>query len=707
MEDKETLPGVATYPLSPSARRQLATSAGWLGEVCSQQSGFLLELVQQLPVIVWTTDKDLIITCSLGGGLAVLGMAPQQLVGTSLIDVLQTGDTEFLPVAAHLRALQGETSRYVMEWRGRPYEVLIEPLRGPDESIIGCLGYAADCTDRLQAASLQKEHATLAALHADLSATTAQGRELRAVLHDCVQALVRHLDVAAACIWAVNEAEAALQVEASAGLPVDRFSSLQRLPLAQSLTGRVALERQPRVTNQLLEDAYFRDRDLARREGLTAYAGYPLEVEGKLFGVLVFLSRHPLSATILDALALAARSVALAVHTVEDTTRRRKLEAQYRQAQKMEVVGQLAGGVAHDFNNLLTVITGYSELALNRLPEGDVTRGLIAEVFKAGERASSLTRQLLAFSRRQVLEPRVLDLNTIVTETEKMLHRLISEDICVSAALEPALGKVKADPDQLGQVLMNLAINARDAMPGGGKLTIETRNIELDEAYSHGHAGVTPGRYVMLAVSDTGCGMSEEVRAHLFEPFFTTKEQGKGTGLGLATVYGIVKQSGGHIEVYTEVGHGTTFKIYLPRTEQAAFQPVKSHLGLRPALRDAETILLVEDDPGVRALTRSALQTAGYTVLEAANGADALALVGRHPGSIHLLLADVIMPQMGGRELAQRLAASHPELRVLYLSGYTPDAVVRHGVLEPDAAFLQKPFTVKALTRKVREVLDR
>ncbi|MEX2156437.1 MAG: response regulator [Gemmatimonadales bacterium] len=388
-----------------------------------------------------------------------------------------------------------------------------------------------------------------------------------------------------------------------------------------------------------------------------------------------------------------------------DVTEQRKLQEQFRLVQKMEAVGRLAGGIAHDFNNLLTVITSYSEILLEDLAPQDPRRGDLEEIRKAAASAAGLTRQLLAFSRQQVLEPRVLDVNAVLASVEKLLKRLLGEDIDLVAALTPQLGAVKADPGQLEQVIVNLAVNARDAMPDGGKLTIETANVDMDEAYVRDHPLAKPGEYVMLAVSDTGVGMDEQTQRRIFEPFFTTKEAGKGTGLGLATVYGIVKQSGGFIWVYSELGHGTTFKIYLPRVDEPV-EAVTPPAAPKESLLSTETVLLVEDAAAVRAVTRQVLDRLGYTVLEAPNGKAALHLATKHHGPIHLLLTDVVMPELGGRQLAEQLTALRPELRVLYASGYTDDAVVRHGVLKPGIAYLQKPFTPEVLARKVREVLD-
>jgi PAS domain S-box-containing protein len=389
-----------------------------------------------------------------------------------------------------------------------------------------------------------------------------------------------------------------------------------------------------------------------------------------------------------------------------DVTARRRLEEQYRQAQKMEAIGQLAGGIAHDFNNLLTIINGYADLLLQSLPPADPSRELLVEIHRAGERSAGLTRQLLAFSRRQVLTPRVLDLNAVVADTEKMLRRVIGEDVRLATAPGIGLWPVRSDSGQVEQVLLNLAVNARDAMPTGGRLTIETRNVELDEGYAVAHPGARPGPHVLLAVSDTGCGMSDEVKARIFEPFFTTKGAGKGTGLGLATVHGIVTQSGGHVGVYSEVGVGTTFKVYLPRAEGLVARS-KGRVGTPTPPRGTETVLLVEDDPGVRALSRHILAGCGYTVLEAGDGDEAERVASRHVGPIHLLMTDVVMPGQGGQAVAKRLLEQHPNLKVLYVSGYTDDAVVRHGVLHDQVNFLQKPFTSAALAWRVREALDK
>ena len=402
---------------------------------------------------------------------------------------------------------------------------------------------------------------------------------------------------------------------------------------------------------------------------------------------------------------LLVRAVRNAIERNDEHTEHLKLEAQFRQAVKMEAVGRLAGGIAHDFNNLLTAILGYSEIAIENPDLPPQARQDIEEVRRAAESAARLTSQLLAFSRRQILQPKILDLSQDISRMGSMLHRLIGEDIQLATSLMPDVGLVRADPGQVDQIIMNLVVNARDAMPDGGHLTIETANVELDDAFVADHHGASTGPHVMIAVSDTGGGMSEDVQQRVFEPFFTTKSQGKGTGLGLATVYGIVKQSEGSIWVYSEVGRGTTFKVYLPRViaehplEVSADRAVEQRSG-------SETILMVEDQESVRTVTKTVLERCGYAVLEAENGPQALKLSGEHSGSIDLLLTDVVMPHMSGRELAQTLAEKCPHLRVLYTSGYTDDAVLRHGVLAPGVAFLQKPFTASGLALKVRQVLD-
>jgi len=389
---------------------------------------------------------------------------------------------------------------------------------------------------------------------------------------------------------------------------------------------------------------------------------------------------------------------------VLETTEYRKLEEQLLQAQKMEAVGRLAGGVAHDFNNMLTAIRSYADLLLADMPPGSPLCADVLEISKAADRASALTRQLLAFSRQQVLRPRLVDLNATVDGMQKMLKRLNTANIQLTCRLAPRLWTVAADPGELERVIMNLMLNARDAMPDGGRLSIETSNIDIDEDYANKHANTVPGPYVMLAVTDTGIGMSREVRERLFEPFFTTKEKGKGTGLGLSSVYGIVKQSGGFVWVYSEPGRGTTFKVYLPRADEA--QPRFTPTPRRNRRVGAETILLVEDDDEVRHVATRILSRNGYRVLEAANGADALKISESETEPVDLIITDLMMPEMGGSELAEKIRETQPDARILFTSGYTEDAVVRQTFLRQGEAFIEKPFTPASLAQKARELLD-
>ena len=633
------------------------------------------------------------------------------------------------------------------------------------------------------------------------------------------------MGAAFARIWTLNEREGVLELQASAGLYTHLNGPHGRIPLGQFKIGRIARDRMPHLTNTVIGDPQVSDQDWARREGMVAFAGHPLIVDGRAVGVMALFARHALSDAVISAMASVADHLALgierhrsadalrtaeermrfaleaagvgiwdmdyttgvlrwseilesqyglqpgtfggtfeafverihpddrksvietiatavkagsdfstqhrsiwpdgtgrwlsgagrvllgehgepvrAVGITQDVTERHTLEEQYRQAQKMEAVGRLAGGVAHDFNNLLTVILGYCELLLADLELGDPRRADTAEIQNAGLRAAGLTRQLLAFSRKQIVEPTPLDLNAVIIGIRPMLGRLIREDVKVMLGLRAELAPVTADRGQVEQIVMNLAVNAQDAMPRGGTLTLETANIELDEQYAKSHLGVEPGQYVVLTVTDTGSGMAPQVRARLFEPFFTTKEVGRGTGLGLATVHAIVTRSGGSVTVESEVGKGTSFKVYFPKAdanEMVAEQPslvARTHTG-------TETVLVVEDANGLRELTRRLLQREGYTVLLAENADKAVQLFEQHP-SINVVLTDVVMPGGSGPELTSRLVERRPNLKVIYMSGHTDEAIVQHGVLKSGIAFLHKPFSSEVLGRTIREVLD-
>src|SRR5437867_8211074 len=552
--------------------------------------------------------------------------------------------------------------------------------------------------ERRRAQTALLERARLAELTSEVGSALTRGEGLRETLQLCAEALVRHLDVALARIWILHEATGILALEASAGM-------YTQIDGPHGTVGLFAQQLRPHRTNQVVGGPQLHDQEWARREGMVAFAGYPLVVQERVLGVMAMFARHPLSEFVPKALASMASAVAVGIERKRAEEALRQSEARLRQAQKMEAVGRLAGGVAHDFNNLLTVITSYSDLLLEDLGSDDPKHDDVAQIRKAADGAAVLTRQLLAFSRQQVLEPKVLDLKATVASTEKLLQRLIGEDVRLTTSLAPDLGAVKADPGQLEQVIINLAVNARDAMPAGGRLTIEAANMEMDDVYVRSHAPARPGRYVMLAMSDTGIGMDEQTKARIFEPFFTTKESGKGTGLGLATVYGIVKQAGGFIWVYSEPGRGSSFKVYLPRVDEPVAPAIARPAPAEPR-RGTETVLVAEDAPSVRLVTRQVLERYGYTVLEAPTGDIALRLAAKHHGPIHLLLTDVVMPGLSGRQLAEQLAQLRREMKVLYVSGYGESAVVHHGILESGVAYLQKPFTPETLARRVRDALD-
>ncbi len=586
--------------------------------------------------------------------------------------------------------LAGETRLLDKSNRRIPVDSTISLVRDEQDRPSGLVSVFRDVTGQ--------RHGALVALNRDVTLASGQALTQRGMLQLCAEALVRHLNAAFARIWTIDTTGATLVLQGSAGLYTHLDGPHARVPVGQLKVGVIALERQPHLTNDVLHDPFITDKAWARRERLVAFAGYPLMIDQRLLGVMAMFSRRSLPQSVLDALGSVAQAVAVGIE-------RKRLEEQVRQAQKMEAIGQLAGGIAHDFNNLLTVISGYSEILIDTAGLEEDKRQLVREINEAGERAAALTRQLLAFSRKQVLEPRVLDLNALIADQQRMLRRLIGEDVTLAVHLDPGLAPVLADPGPLEQVVLNLAVNARDAMPQGGRLLIETANAELDENYVRARPELAAGQYVRLSVTDNGCGMTPEVVAHAFEPFFTTKGPGQGTGLGLATVYGIVRQSGGHVTVYSEPGLGTTFNVYLPPAQAELPAPASAEPRRLPT--GTETILLVEDEDAVRAIARHTLVACGYTVLEAANGTDALHRCEQHRGPLDLVVTDVVMPGLAGRLLAERITALRPGTRVLFMSGYPDDAVIRHGVQHADTAFLRKPFTPHALASKVRDVLDR
>jgi PAS domain S-box-containing protein len=610
------------------------------------------DLVQNMAEIVFTTDEEGKLTYVSSASKEVLGYRPEDVLGKSLFDLAPPQDVSSM-FRRFRENLAGETGQ--SEWRIFSKSGQIRWLRSSsrvryrDGRVAGISGVATDITE-----SKALEERFLKAFHASPSAMT------------------------------ISRLEDGRYIDAN-----ERWLQL------------VEMTREQVIGHTSVELGFWTAQD---RAGMFAF----LQKEGALHDrELRFLSGSGREFTaLMSAEQVDINGEPCVLAAIQDITGQRQMELQLRQKQKMEAVGRLAGGVAHDFNNLLTVINGYSELMLDRIGPADPLHASAEQIKSAAERAASLTRQLLAFSRQQVMEPRTLDLNGVLERLDRLLRRLIGEDIEVVMHTSPSLGSVKADPGQIEQVILNLVVNARDAMANGGKLTLETANVELDETYVREHAApVSPGPYVLLAVSDTGAGMDPETQARIFEPFFTTKEAGKGTGLGLATVYGVIKQSNGYIWVYSEPGHGTTFKIYLPRVDHTAeaLEPVA------PAARrpGTETILLVEDDWQLRDLARSLLSSLGYNVLTVDSVAEVEAMCDRHAGAIHLLLTDVVMPGMSGKELARRVTQSYPGTRVLYMSGYTTDTVVHHGVLESGIHFLQKPFTSTALAAKVREVLDR
>ncbi len=614
------------------------------------------------PVILWTLDAEGIVTSSEGAALTRVGLAPGEVVGRGLRD-MYAQDSDQMRDA--LRALSGESVETVHHVGDTTLEVRYVPLWTAEGAVRGAIGVALDVTERYGADA----------------ALRTRDRHFRSLIEN------------ASDVIAVVQADGTIgfaspSVERLLGVPREALAGRSLLELVHPDERAHALERLRRaVQNEgTPEQSHFRvlrgDGEWRVVEVIGTSLLHDPAVAGVVLNIRDVTDRHQ------------------AVQALEES------QAMLLQAQKMEAVGRLAGGVAHDFNNLLTAIRGNAELLLDDLPPGSVARDDAEEIRRAADRAAGLTRQLLAFSRQQVLQPRVVDVNAVVSGVEKMLRRLIGEDVELVTELQPALGHVTADPGQLEQVLMNLAVNARDALPGGGRLVVRTANAVLDDADARRYSYVEPGDYVLLTVQDTGTGMDEQTLANAFEPFFTTKPLGQGTGLGLSTVYGIVKQSGGYVWIDSRPGEGTTLRIYLPRVEDAVDAAPPELPVHGPRGNPRRTLLLVEDEETVRRVATRTLRRAGYRVLQAGDGEEAMAVSGEHAGPIHVLMTDVVMPRMGGRDLAARIRQARPDTRVLFISGYSEAAVAGNGVLEPGTWFLGKPFTPELLQAKLREVLD-
>ncbi len=610
-------------------------------------------LVNSVDDLIVTLDRNHRITGAYGRWLARYELNPETFVGRTIRD-LAGAESAVVHEQANRRALAGEKVLYEwsLVWAGEThwFQTSLSPLQNFKGAVMGVVGVGREITERKRAEELLIEQAALL----DQA-------------NDAI--MVLNMDDRI-CFW--NRG-----AERVYGWP------------AGTATGRNALELL--ATQSLAEHAE------AAQQAIT---------KGEWVGELRHRTRDGKEVIVASRWTLVCDPTSrpqsrLIINT--DVTEKKRLEARFLRAQRMEGIGTLAGGVAHDFNNLLTVILGYTDMLLADMDSQDPSHGIVSEIHKAGERATALTRQLLAFSRKQVMTPTVLDLNVLVREIEKMLRRLIGEDVELDITLASDLDRIKADPGQIEQVILNLAVNARDAMPQGGDLLIRTANVSFDRPRDE--PPLAAGDYVVLTVRDTGCGMDEATKSRIFEPFFSTKEPGQGTGLGLSTVFGIVQQSGGQIEVETALGRGTTFRVYFPAASGSISARRSGSGGFRMP-SGTETLLVVEDEAQVRGLTSLALKASGYRVLEAANGPSAIAICKRHPEPIDLLVTDVVMPKMSGRELAGQLAELRPSMKVLFLSGYTNDAILRHGIQESRSPFLQKPFTPSALVQKVREVLD-
>ncbi len=669
-------------------------------------------LVESMDDIVFTLDRDQRHTGVFGRWLEKQRIEPEFFLGKTSVEILGAEAAE-LHQAANKRALAGESVVY--EWSvANPddstmyTQTSLSPLKNAQGGVVGIVGVGRDISRSKRAEEeLRRRNRELILLNRVIAATAGSVRPVAILETACRElALAFDLPQSAATLVNADKTEAVVVAEyRREGKP----SALNRtIPVLDNPSFQYLLARKtPLVIDDAQRDPRLAPvKALALQRGISSVLILPLTIGNEVVGTLSLnaIKARRFSAEEIKLGQNVAAQVAGTLARVRLEDERRRLEAQYHQAQKMESLGRLTGGVAHDFNNLLTAINGFAELMQMHLPPDDPQQQLTDSILRSGQRAADLVRQLLAFSRKQIIEPKVLNINTVVADMDKMLQRIIGEDIELTTILDPDLWSIEFDPTQLEQIVVNLAVNARDAMPSGGGLTIETANVTLDEDYSATHLEARAGRHVLLAISDTGLGINEKDLAYIFEPFFTTKELGRGTGLGLATVYGIVKQNGGNVQVYSEEGVGTTFKIYLPCVDQTAPEMTRLEIETK-LLTGTEIILVVEDEANLRQLIRQALLNLGYTVLDAPDGERALQRVAEHHGPVDLLLTDVVMPGMSGKSLAEKLVQVQPDLKVLFMSGYTENAIAHHSVLVPGTAFLQKPFSLTAMAAKIREVL--
>ena len=687
---------------------------------------FQAHLLDTIKQAVIATDLAGIITYWNRFASELYGWTAAEAIGRSIMelptpDISRERAAQMLSELSAGKSWAGEFIACSKDGRTFPVQLLGSPIVDEEEKLIGIVGISIDITERKQGETTHAETSESAIFEyirlleklAALGQKLGAARGLTAVFSAILEFARDSVPCSALIISLYDKDKSVRKIiymwYCGKELDVSKFKPV--------VVGEGAVGQAIKSGEVIIIDDYLK---AIKKNQANVYLGYdedsreprstiiaPMKIMGNAIGVIEVQS-YDLGAYSQEhsiAMRMAAYLAANTIENVRLLEQERASAEQSRQSQRLESVGRLAGGIAHDFNNMLTAINGYSDLILRQLNDKDPLRSYIEEIKKAGERSALLTHQLLAFSRRQVLRTKVLELNQVVIETSAMLRRLIGEDIQLNLSLDPELGHVEADPGQLTQVIMNLAVNARDAMPEGGKLTIETSDVYLDEEYAALHVPTQPGSYVMLAVHDTGMGIDGKTQRHIFEPFFTTKETGKGTGLGLATVYGIVKQSGGYIWVDSDLGKGAAFKIYLPRIDEKVTSFEENELAERIP-KGSETILLVEDEEIVRNLCRQILEACGYKVIEAANGDEALSICRKPDSKIDLLLTDVVMPKMSGRQLVEQLAVLRPEITVLYMSGYTDDAIVRQGAVELGANFIQKPFTFNALAERVRDLLD-